>query len=51
MSFANPNGDLLINDFKLARHAAQLWLTLPKMDPLVTILNGSDNSTSIWWIC
>jgi hypothetical protein len=47
---SNPTGDLSINDFELAGNVAQLWLALPKMAPLSAILNGSDNSTSIWWI-
>jgi hypothetical protein len=50
VTFANPAGDLSINNFELAGHIAQLWLALPLMAPLTTILSGSDNSTSIYWI-
>jgi hypothetical protein len=48
--FSNPGGDISINDFRLAGHVVQLWLTLPKMAPLSAILSGLDNSTSIWWV-
>jgi hypothetical protein len=50
VTFANPAGDLSINDLELAGHVAHLWLALPLMSPLTTILSGSDNSTSIYWI-
>jgi hypothetical protein len=50
VTFANPTGDLSINDFELAGHVAQLWLALPRMNPLDSILSGSNNATSIWWI-
>jgi hypothetical protein len=50
VTFANPAGDHSINDLELAGHVAHLWLALPLMLPLNTILNGSDNSTSIYWI-
>jgi hypothetical protein len=52
MTCANQIGNLSINGFKLVGHnVAQLWLALPKMAPLATILSGSNNSTSIWWVC
>jgi hypothetical protein len=31
-------------------HVTQLWLALPHMNPLESILSSSDNATSIWWI-
>jgi hypothetical protein len=49
VSFSNPGRDTSINDLELAGNIAQLWLTLPKMARLA-MLNGSDNSTSIWWV-
>jgi hypothetical protein len=50
VTFANPASDLSINNLELAGHVAHLWLALPLMSPLNTILSGSENSTSIYWI-
>jgi hypothetical protein len=50
VTFANPAGNLSINDFEITGYVTQLWLALLLMAPLTTILSGSDNSTSIYWI-
>jgi hypothetical protein len=47
VTFGNPHGNILINAFELAGHMAQLWLAVPKMEPLEAMLNSCDNLTSI----